>query len=145
MTYTNSDALPISVIRQAAAWMWEDATLEDRESYLRAAMRSHARQDSDNKGFVAVPVGDLEELAASIKGDRYMGEEWEIKCIEAILSGAVADRQDAERYRWLREQGTIAEGNRHPQSWYCLTRLADLGGEYADEAIDAARAKEGKA
>ena len=49
-----------------------------------------------------------------------------------------ADAQDAERYRWLRDQGSLADGSRHPQSWRCVAMLADMGGEHADTAIDAA-------
>lgn len=57
-----------------------------------------------------------------------------------------ADALDAERYRWLRDQGSLAEGSRHPQSWRCVAMLADMGGEHADTAIDAAiaAAKENK-
>ena len=53
---------------------------------------------------------------------------------------------DAERYRWLRDQGSLADGSRHPQSWRCVAMLADMGGEHADAAIDAAiaAAKENK-
>ena len=46
--------------------------------------------------------------------------------------------KDAARYRWLREQGMLTEGSRHPQSWRCVALLADMGGEHADAAIDAA-------
>ncbi len=45
---------------------------------------------------------------------------------------------DAARYRWLREQGMLTEDSRHPQSWRCIALLADMGGEHADAAIDAA-------
>ena len=57
-----------------------------------------------------------------------------------------ADALDAEtikkaaRYDWIREQGMLADGSRHPHSWRCVALLADMGGERADEAIDAAMA-----
>ncbi|QMV73747.1 hypothetical protein HS961_13425 [Comamonas piscis] len=46
----------------------------------------------------------------------------------------------AARYDWIREQGMLADGSRHPHSWRCVALLADMGGERADEAIDAAMA-----
>ena len=57
-----------------------------------------------------------------------------------------ADALDAEtikkaaRYDWIREQGMLSDGSRHPHSWRCVALLADMGGERADEAIDAAMA-----
>lgn len=55
----------------------------------------------------------------------------------------LADALDAARYRWLRDQGGLADGSRHPQSWRCVAMLADMGGEHADTAIDAAIAATG--
>lgn len=50
------------------------------------------------------------------------------------------DARDAARYRWLREQGTMVDTSRHPHSWRCVALLADMGGDHADAAIDAAMA-----
>ena len=39
-------------------------------------------------GMVLVPAGDLRELAASLNGDCYRGDVWEIKCVQAMLKEA---------------------------------------------------------
>lgn len=54
----------------------------------------------------------------------------------AAVSAPSDVEKDAARYRWLREQGMLTEGSRHPQSWRCVALLADMGGEHADAAID---------
>lgn len=36
-------------------------------------------------GWTLVPVSDLEELYHSIHGNRYMGEDWEKKCISSMM------------------------------------------------------------
>lgn len=40
------------------------------------------------EGWQCVPVGWLKNLRSSIVGDCYMGEEWEIATIEAMLTAA---------------------------------------------------------
>lgn len=50
-------------------------------------------------------------------------------------------RADAERYRWLREQGTLTQHYRHPHFEAVHALLDDLGGEFLDDAIDTAKGK----
>ncbi len=64
--------------------------------------------------------------------------DWRTASAPAAVSAPSDAAKDAARYRWLREQGMLTEGSRHPQSWRCVALLADMGGEHADAAIDAA-------
>lgn len=47
-------------------------------------------------------------------------------------------RVDAERYRWLREQGTLVGVHRHRHFETVYALIDDLGAEHVDAAIDAA-------
>ena len=100
----------------------------------------------------------LREAAEELKAAHTIGylSEWdngepEVKAVYeehiaaadglAALSAAAPAVAHACCNSWfvsLREQGMLTEGSRHPQSWRCVALLADMGGEHADAAIDAA-------
>lgn len=92
---------------------------------------------------VNIPIKWLSELIALCGPEDHELRE---RVMVSTSPKAQADALDAQRYRWLRDQGSLAEGSRHPQSWRCVAMLADMGGEHADTAIDAAiaAAKENK-
>jgi hypothetical protein len=97
-----------------------------------AAARA-AAQASPSEAEIIALLGD--PTFSSIGAVREALRRWAAPAAVSAPSDVV---KDAARYRWLREQGMLTEGSRHPQSWRCVALLADMGGEHADAAIDAA-------
>lgn len=63
------------------------------EAFARAALVASAHPDKGTSalaapvvpGWTQVPIIDLQELYHSIHGNRFMGEEWEKKCISSMM------------------------------------------------------------
>lgn len=58
----------------------DDQTAEILEGYLEEL------EDSHQEGLPQVPTEWLQNLRLSITGDCYMGDDWELSTIDALLS-----------------------------------------------------------
>ena len=61
-------------------------SIDAMRAALSTAVTELAPASAAPAGWVSVPTRDLQKLLCSVNGDCYMGEEWEIKAVTAMLA-----------------------------------------------------------
>lgn len=99
MTPEQPKALMLAMLNEDCARAWIEGSEPNKLRAETAAelRRLHAVEvkalsaEPTKNGYKMIPLGDLHELYSSINGDCYMGEDWEKKCIFAMLSASPAE------------------------------------------------------